>query len=74
MRHYRNSLSGTDLRTNDYMGWPWVLVDDDGGRLPADPDDQALWLWQMLHQTTDAYVLKRGFLHSWYYQTLSQSR
>ena len=30
-----------------------------------------LWLWMMLRQGKDPYVLRRGFLHTWYYQTLS---
>ena len=34
---------------------------------------RALWLWQML-RTDDPYVLQRGFLHTWYYQSLSVRR
>lgn len=32
---------------------------------------RVLWLWQMIHQMQDPYVLSRGFLHTWYYQSLS---
>lgn len=32
---------------------------------------RVLWLWQMVRQVGDPYVLRRGFLHSWYYQSLS---
>lgn len=35
---------------------------------------RALWLWQMLREGTDPYALQRGFLHTFYYQTLSESR
>lgn len=35
---------------------------------------RAIWLWQMLKQTYDYPVLSRGFLHSFYYQTLSNYR
>lgn len=34
---------------------------------------RALWLWQMLNQQDALYVLRVGFLHVWYYQTLSHS-
>jgi hypothetical protein len=34
---------------------------------------RALWLWQML-QLDDPHVLRRGFLHTFYYQTLSRMR
>lgn len=33
---------------------------------------RVLWLWQMTHQSQDSYVLKRGFLHTWYYQSLQE--
>lgn len=32
---------------------------------------RALWLWMMLRDQSDPYVLQRGFLHTWYYQTLA---
>lgn len=35
---------------------------------------RVLWLWQMLHQHDDPWALKRGFLHSFYYQTLGECR
>lgn len=35
---------------------------------------RVLWLWQMTHQVQDPYVLRRGFLHTFYYQTLARSR
>lgn len=35
---------------------------------------RVLWLWQMLHQGRDPYALHRGFLHSFYYQTLGECR
>lgn len=35
---------------------------------------RALWLWQMLNQRNDPHVLARGFLHTFYYQTLSAYR
>ena len=35
---------------------------------------RALWLWQMIYQGNDPYALRRGFLHSFYYQTLSGVR
>jgi hypothetical protein len=31
---------------------------------------RVLWLWQMVRQAEDPYVLRRGFLHSFYYQAL----
>lgn len=33
---------------------------------------RVLWLWQMLHQGRDPYALHRGFLHTFYYQTLGE--
>lgn len=35
---------------------------------------RVIWLWQMLRQSDDPYALSRGFLHTFYYQTLSRSR
>lgn len=35
---------------------------------------RAFWLWMMLDHGNDPCVLRRGFLHTWYYQSLSQSR
>ncbi|CAK0780316.1 hypothetical protein CCP3SC15_730005 [Gammaproteobacteria bacterium] len=35
---------------------------------------RALWLWQMLRQKKDPRPLVMGFLHLWYYQSLSSSR
>jgi len=32
---------------------------------------RALWLWQMVNQVKDPYVLSRGFLHTFYYQALA---
>ncbi len=32
---------------------------------------RAIWLWQMLHQQEAPWALRMGFLHLWYYQTLS---
>jgi len=34
---------------------------------------RALWLWQMLHQHEAHHALRMGFLHLFYYQTLSHS-
>lgn len=33
---------------------------------------RVLWLWQMQRQSADAHALKRGFLHTFYYQTLGE--
>jgi hypothetical protein len=33
-----------------------------------------LWLWQHVQLGTDAIVLRRGFLHSFYYEALQASR
>ena len=35
---------------------------------------RAVWLWMMLNQGRDHAALRRGFLHSFYYQTLAESR
>ena len=35
---------------------------------------RALWLWQMLREGRDPYALRRGFLHTFYYQTLAARR
>lgn len=36
---------------------------------------RAIWLRRhYLEHDLDAYAIRRGFLHSWYYQTLSQQR
>jgi hypothetical protein len=35
---------------------------------------RVLWLWQMVNQVGDPHVLRRGFLHTWYYQSLSAQR
>jgi hypothetical protein len=35
---------------------------------------RALWLWAMLRYSGDAHVLQRGFLHTWYYQSLANNR
>lgn len=35
---------------------------------------RAIWLWMMLKIGHDPHVLQRGFLHTWYYQSLSASR
>jgi len=35
---------------------------------------RAVWLWQMLRQDRDPYALQRGFLHTFYYQTLGECR
>lgn len=32
---------------------------------------RALWLWHMLRDGNDPYILRRGFLHTFYYQALS---
>jgi hypothetical protein len=34
---------------------------------------RAIWLWQML-QLGDQHVLRRGFLHTFYYQTLARTK
>lgn len=34
---------------------------------------RAIWLWMMLNTGRDPYVLQRGFLHTWYYQSLAAS-
>lgn len=34
---------------------------------------RAIWLWQMLHQQEAPWALRMGFLHLFYYQTLSAS-
>ena len=33
-----------------------------------------IWLWQMKQQGKLDYALKLGFLHAWYYQSLSEGR
>ena len=33
-----------------------------------------LWLWMMQQQDDDQHYMKRGFLHTFYYQTLAASR
>lgn len=36
---------------------------------------RALWLWHHLHHHQgDPYALNRGFLHTWYYESLSYAR
>lgn len=35
---------------------------------------RVLWLWQMMNQSGDRYALHRGFLHTFYYQTLGEGR
>lgn len=35
---------------------------------------RVLWLWMMLQAGHDPYALKRGFLHTFYYQALSAGR
>lgn len=35
---------------------------------------RALWLWMMLNQGADPWVMERGFLHTFYYQTLARER
>jgi hypothetical protein len=35
---------------------------------------RALWLHRHYHEGFDPYALQRGFLHSWYYHTLSSVR
>jgi hypothetical protein len=35
---------------------------------------RAIWLWMMLRGGEDPYALKRGFLHTWYYQSLAAGR
>lgn len=35
---------------------------------------RALWLWQMIHQRRTTAPLRMGFLHLWYYQSLSARR
>lgn len=32
---------------------------------------RAVWLWQMMRQGHDPWAMRRGFLHSWYYQSLA---
>ena len=32
---------------------------------------RAIWLWQMIHQQDARWALRMGFLHLFYYQTLS---
>ncbi len=32
---------------------------------------RALWLWMMIGSEEDPYAAQRGFLHTWYYQSLS---
>lgn len=32
---------------------------------------RAIWLWMVLNQGRDPYALKRGFLHTFYYQALN---
>ena len=34
---------------------------------------RAIWLWQMIRQMHDPWVLKMGFLHKFYYQALAAS-
>lgn len=33
-----------------------------------------LWLWQHVNRGTGELALRRGFLHSWYYESLDASR
>ncbi len=33
---------------------------------------RVLWLWMMLRSRSGPVALRRGFLHSWYYQSLSE--
>jgi len=35
---------------------------------------RVLWLWQMIHQHCDPWAIRRGFLRSFYYQTLDADR
>ena len=35
---------------------------------------RAVWLWQMLRQRGAYHALRMGFLHLWYYQSLSDGR
>lgn len=35
---------------------------------------RAVWLWMMLKSGHDPHVVRRGFLHTWYYQSLSAGR
>ena len=35
---------------------------------------RALWYWHMLREEKDPHFEKRGFLHTWYYQSLSAGR
>ena len=35
---------------------------------------RALWLWAMLEEGRDPHAMHRGFLHTFYYQTLSAAR
>lgn len=35
---------------------------------------RVLWLWMMLKAGRDPYALSRGFLHTYYYQSLSAAR
>ena len=35
---------------------------------------RALWLWQMTREARDPWAMRRGFLHTFYYQALSEGR
>jgi hypothetical protein len=35
---------------------------------------RVLWLWMMLRDGSDPYALRRGFLHTFYYQALGAGR
>lgn len=72
----RAALEGTILAAKDPKSTPYAVhvayetlhpFTDGNGR-----SGRALWLWQMLERKDSYWTL--GFLHAWYYQSLSGGR
>lgn len=61
-----NVTAGVDAYTTHQRYETLHPFTDGNGR-----SGRALWLWQMIHQSGDRWALKRGFLHTWYYQSLA---
>lgn len=60
-----NAMAGVDPYTTHHRYETLHPFMDGNGR-----SGRVLWLWQMINQVEDLYTLSRGFLHTWYYQTL----